>query len=111
MHIKPCNLCNAAQHLYWFHAGERHLYCTAAYGVITMIPPVPVQKTEFPMSPRNAHGESTARKLEAVEIQNLILQARAARSAMISNLLISGYHDVRNWFGNLIHSRHNAKGA
>lgn len=63
------------------------------------------------MSPRNAHGESTARKLEAVEIQNLILQARAARSAMISNLLISGYHDVRNWFGNLIHSRHNAKGA
>ncbi|GJL89167.1 MAG: hypothetical protein DHS20C03_28760 [Minwuia thermotolerans] len=63
------------------------------------------------MSPRNAHGESTARKLEAVEIQNMILEARAARSALISDLLSSGYHDVRNWFGNLIHSRHNVSGA
>ncbi len=63
------------------------------------------------MSPRNAHGESTARKLETVEIQNLILEARAARSALIGGLLASGDHDVRNWFGNLIHGRHHVSGT
>ncbi len=63
------------------------------------------------MSPRNAQGVMPARKLEAAEIQNRIMIARAARSAMIADLLSSGYHDVRNWFGNLIHSRHHANGA
>lgn len=63
------------------------------------------------MSPRNAYGVMPARKLEAAEIQNKIMEARAARSAMISHLLISGYHDARDWFGNLIHGRHHASGA
>lgn len=63
------------------------------------------------MSPRKAHGESTARKLEPAEIQNMILEARAVRSAMIADMLINGYHDVRTWFGNLVHSRHKVSGA
>ncbi len=63
------------------------------------------------MSPRNAYGAMPARKLEVAEIQNKIMEARAARSALISSLLISGYHDVRDWFGTLIHSRHHANGA
>jgi hypothetical protein len=63
------------------------------------------------MSPRNAHGESPARALEAAEIQNMILQARAARSALIAELLSNGYHDVRNWFGSLIHGRGHLSGT
>ena len=63
------------------------------------------------MSSRNAHGESTARKLDAAEIQNSILEARAARSALIADLLQSGYHDVRTWFGSLVHGRHHVSGT
>lgn len=63
------------------------------------------------MSPRNAYGVVPARKLEAAEIQNRIMEARVARSKMISHLLISGYRDVRGWFGNLIHGRPHVTGA
>lgn len=63
------------------------------------------------MSPRNVHGEMPARKLDSAEIQNLIMEARAARSKMISHLLISGYHDARDWFGNLINGGRHPSGA